>query len=438
MKRCIALLLALICLMSASPRPARADTEENMQIVYTYLTGTLGLNRAAACGIMSNIQSESNFRPGAIGDGGNAYGICQWNSRRQSLINYCERNGFESWQDIYGQLGYLGYELENNKKKVGVYLRGVPDSAQGAYDAGWYFCVYFEIPANRYEKGVKRGTTAVKKYYPMYGGTYDSYTIRFDANQGSAAPAAQTKYEGIPLTLSSGEPIRPEYRFAGWADEPTAFEAQYPAGGSYILNQNAVLFAVWTSLELEGLRFEESEEGLSVVAYSGEAPVLTLPQTAWERSLTRIARGAFAGSAQITVYVPSGVSCIEEGAFAPDAKVAAYPGSYAHLRALELGLGYVPVYEGGVLRLPDGLTALDAEAFSGTSFTSADLYHTQLDRIESGTFSACAELKIVSLPPSISYIAQDALPRGVTVLSDPDSAAKRLAEELGLGFLPIR
>ena len=121
MKKAVVCALALLALGFAA-LSARADTAENMQIVYEYITETLGYNRAAACGIMSNIQYESNFRPNAVGDGGNAYGICQWNSRRQSLINYCERNGVESWQDIYGQLGYRGYELVNNKKKVGAFL----------------------------------------------------------------------------------------------------------------------------------------------------------------------------------------------------------------------------------------------------------------------------------------------------------------------------
>ncbi|MBQ9409361.1 MAG: hypothetical protein IJU28_08260, partial [Clostridia bacterium] len=148
MRRFLIATMAL-ALLAGVVAPARADTSENIAIVYTYLTETLCYNRAAACGILSNIQYESNFRPNAIGDSGAAYGICQWNSRRQSLINYCERNGFESWQDIYGQLGYLDYELENNKKKVGDYLKQVPDTPKGAYDAGYYFCVYFEIPANR-------------------------------------------------------------------------------------------------------------------------------------------------------------------------------------------------------------------------------------------------------------------------------------------------
>ena len=96
MKRKLSALFLLAFLLAAHmPAPGRADTESNIQTIYTYLTENAGLNRAAACGILSNIKSESNFNPEAIGDSGNAYGICQWNSRRNSLISYCEKNGFE-------------------------------------------------------------------------------------------------------------------------------------------------------------------------------------------------------------------------------------------------------------------------------------------------------------------------------------------------------
>ncbi|MBQ3080003.1 MAG: InlB B-repeat-containing protein [Clostridia bacterium] len=231
---------------------AKAGTQENIEIIYTYLTENYGLNKAAVCGILSNIRSESNFNPEAIGDSGNAYGICQWNSRRQSLINYCERNGFESWKSLEGQLGYLVYELENNKKSVGTYLKNVPNTAQGAYDAAYYFCVYFEIPANRYVKGVTRGTNAVNIYWVNYGGTVASYTVSYHANGGKNAPAAQTKKEGIPLLLSTASPVRTGYSHAGWARSANASGVEFEPGDTYSDNKSVTLYAVWEkSLEAE-------------------------------------------------------------------------------------------------------------------------------------------------------------------------------------------
>ncbi len=48
------------------------------------------------------------------------------------------------------------------------YLKGVDNSADGAYDAGYYFCYHFEAPANRGSVAVKRGNTARDTYWKKY------------------------------------------------------------------------------------------------------------------------------------------------------------------------------------------------------------------------------------------------------------------------------
>ncbi|MCR5361315.1 MAG: InlB B-repeat-containing protein [Bacteroidales bacterium] len=45
----------------------------------------------------------------------------------------------------------------------------------------------------------------------------NTYTITYDANGGTGAPSAQTKTEGVDLTLSTTVPTRPGYRFVGWS-----------------------------------------------------------------------------------------------------------------------------------------------------------------------------------------------------------------------------
>lgn len=244
-RRLPALFLLALLLAARVPAPGYADTEENIQTIYTYLTETAGLNRAAACGILSNIKSESNFNPEAIGDSGAAYGICQWNSRRNSLISYCETNGFESWKSLEGQLGYLQYELENNKKSVGSVLRSLPDTAQGAFDAAWYFCVYFEIPADRYNKGNTRGANAVNIYWKKFGGTTESYPMTYDANGGTGAPASGTKTEGVPFKITAAAPTRKGYEFLGWSEDKSAAEPALSAGGLFSENRAATFYAVW-------------------------------------------------------------------------------------------------------------------------------------------------------------------------------------------------
>lgn len=72
-----------------------------------------------------------------------------------------------------------------------------------------------------------------------------SYTITYNANGGSGAPTAQTKWQGTALTLSSATPTRTGYTFLGWSASSTATSATYSAGGSYTSNANATLYAVW-------------------------------------------------------------------------------------------------------------------------------------------------------------------------------------------------
>ena len=73
-----------------------------------------------------------------------------------------------------------------------------------------------------------------------------TYTITFNANGGSGAPAAQTKTHGTNLTLSSTVPTKSGgWRFLGWSTSSTATSATYSAGGTFNVNANTTLYAVW-------------------------------------------------------------------------------------------------------------------------------------------------------------------------------------------------
>lgn len=73
----------------------------------------------------------------------------------------------------------------------------------------------------------------------------NTYTVSFNANGGTGAPAAQTKTYGVTLTLSGTKPTRSGYTFKGWGTSATATAVTYPAGGSYTANKAITLYAVW-------------------------------------------------------------------------------------------------------------------------------------------------------------------------------------------------
>ena len=82
--------------------------------------------------------------------------------------------------------------------------------------------------------------TTVYAHWQIY-----TYTISYNANGGTGAPASQTKTHGVNLTLSTTKPTRTGYTFLGWSTSSTATSATYTAGGTFTQNANTTLYAVW-------------------------------------------------------------------------------------------------------------------------------------------------------------------------------------------------
>lgn len=142
-----------------------ADISENTKEIYSYLTKTMKLSHAAACGVLANIHLESNFNPLSLGDGGTSYGICQWHNRRfNNLIRYCNDNGLD-YNTLDGQIQFMAHELETSYPNVLEHIKNVSDTSQGAYDAAHYWCVYYEAPSETYARAQQRGNLAMNSYY---------------------------------------------------------------------------------------------------------------------------------------------------------------------------------------------------------------------------------------------------------------------------------
>ena len=80
---------------------------------------------------------------------------------------------------------------------------------------------------------------AVWQYNP------ETYTIRYDANGGTGAPASQTKTYGVPLTLSAVKPTRAGYEFLGWSTDPAIMLTNYAPSERYTDEASVTLYAVW-------------------------------------------------------------------------------------------------------------------------------------------------------------------------------------------------
>lgn len=72
-----------------------------------------------------------------------------------------------------------------------------------------------------------------------------SYSITYDANGGTGAPAKQTKWHAENITLSSTKPTRSGYVFKIWNTAKNGSGTNYTPGKSYTTNANLTLYAQW-------------------------------------------------------------------------------------------------------------------------------------------------------------------------------------------------
>ena len=150
----------------------------NEETFVNFCREVLGMNLAGALGTAANVGCESNFKTGAIGDSGTSYGICQWHAGRYTnLKNWCAANGLD-YTTLDGQLWYMKHELETSYSAVLSYIRGVANTADGAYNAAYRWCLKFEIPANTEATSQKRGNIARDTYWPKYNGNTGTTAVK--------------------------------------------------------------------------------------------------------------------------------------------------------------------------------------------------------------------------------------------------------------------
>jgi hypothetical protein len=168
------------------------DAESVELECYNYFTGKMGLSSAAACGILANIYCECSFKANnlqqyyekklgytdesytkAVDKGtyknfakdSAGYGLVQftWWELKRDLLAYAQKKG-TSIGDTQTQLEYL--EISLGAKRIAA-LKAFPDTAQGAYDAGKYFCDEYERPGIK-EQPVIRAKLARDTFWPKY------------------------------------------------------------------------------------------------------------------------------------------------------------------------------------------------------------------------------------------------------------------------------
>ena len=85
----------------------------------------------------------------------------------------------------------------------------------------------------------------------------DTYSVTYDANEGSSAPAGQVKIFGTDLTITDSVPVRDGYTFQGWSTTKDG-DVLYESGSLYSDDADITLYAVW-KLDIYDVKYDANE-----------------------------------------------------------------------------------------------------------------------------------------------------------------------------------
>jgi hypothetical protein len=140
----------------ATKQPHAPDTQSTrVRQAMDYFVGQ-GWTAAQAAGIVASLQVESEFRPDAQGDNGQAYGIAQWHPDRQAAFQKFSGRAIQG-STFEEQLRFVHHELtQGGEVGAGNLLR----NANSANDAGRIVSQNYERPADREGEATRRGRIA--------------------------------------------------------------------------------------------------------------------------------------------------------------------------------------------------------------------------------------------------------------------------------------
>ena len=148
---CLVLAVAMLFILLVTPAMAADKTSINQKEIYRFLTEDLGLNTAAACGIMGNIYYETGYRADiTVGD---YYGLFMYYPPLgEALRTWCDSQKLD-YRTVDGQMKFLramfnGEVAYFNYISLYSSLLETENTANGAYNAGAMFCRQFEKPSD--------------------------------------------------------------------------------------------------------------------------------------------------------------------------------------------------------------------------------------------------------------------------------------------------
>ncbi|MCM1215025.1 MAG: phage tail tip lysozyme [Lachnospiraceae bacterium] len=173
------------------PGLVKEDIPANVESIYNWIVAH-GWSKEAACGILGNMEHESQFKPTAEND--NYKGLCQWYKadRWKNCLDFCTREGYDP-DSVEGQLNFMLYEATNTDypdKNSPFNLSAIAADQNHKYrDEPCHDAAYAAYIWERYfERAVIKDSGG--------GGTYSNRDLKYQ-ECSKRCDAAVTKYNSL-------------------------------------------------------------------------------------------------------------------------------------------------------------------------------------------------------------------------------------------------
>ena len=258
------------------------------------------------------------------------------------------------------------------------------------------------------------------------------YTVAYNANGGSGAPARQRKTAGETLTLANGRPVRMDgstsrtvklnacggsvskstltasakirYAFQGWNTMDDGSGTDYAPRASYTADESVTLFAQWTEsyYDIEALQLPTAvRAGYTFLGWadspdaeSGLTGSYTPEANTELYAIWRIT-GALNDSISWTLF-DNGKLLLTGSGKMPNFSYPDYAPWYAHREQITQ------------LVISEGVTSIGNYAFNGCSGLTSVTIPERVTSIGSAAFDGCSGLESVTIPDSVTSIGSDA------------------------------
>jgi len=199
--------------------------------IYARLMNNLGETGGVATGNIQNIDRE--LPTISIGTNGGTYKILAGNNSVEVMTTLtAEDTGGSGVEILQYQFSNAETIPEDNDSGWKTFENGetITDNIVGG--TNYLYTKVIDKAGNKAIEGQKSNAYIA------------NYQIKYDANGGTGAPEEQTKTHGSNIRLSTTNPTKGNFTFAGWSTTPSG-SVSHQSGGEYTEEKAVTLYAIW-------------------------------------------------------------------------------------------------------------------------------------------------------------------------------------------------